>query len=114
MCNSFEFLGLPGHSAEVNVVESGSIFAKNMSELGDRFQLKIPYCRKALYWQVLMNPNNLTEPPDFIMEERFFDVSSDVIKNHVPSLDNWCPSNVKCLLQIILELLDLYKSQQVS
>lgn len=106
--------GLLGTQANIESVESGSIVAKNDYETGDRFVLRMHYCKKSLFWQVIMNANNLTCPPDFIMEDNFLNrIDSQVIKHKVPSLANWCPTNVKCLLNVILELLDLHKEYQI-
>lgn len=61
-----------------------------------------------------MNGNDITKAPDFIMEENFLaNEKEDSIKSKVPSLANWQPNDIKCLLNVVLELLQLYKSYQV-
>ncbi|KAL0275155.1 UNVERIFIED_CONTAM: hypothetical protein PYX00_003105 [Menopon gallinae] len=105
--------GLQGAHAEIRNVESGSIITKREKNIGDRFLLIITYCATKLMWQVLMCPHDLTEPPDFIMQDDFLaNVDVRVIESQVPSLAHWQPTDPKCLLNVVLELLQLYKQYQ--
>lgn len=61
-----------------------------------------------------MNGNDIQKSPDFIMEDNFLNgITENILKSKVPSLANWCPSDVNCLLNVFLELLQLYKNYQV-
>ena len=106
--------GLLKDLADIHSIQCGQILEKNEFQYGDRFQLRILYCKKPLNWQILMNGNDLSKSPDFILEENFLaHETADTIKSNVPSLVNWKPNNVNCLLNVIKELLQLYKSYQV-
>ncbi|KAK6626468.1 hypothetical protein RUM44_008941 [Polyplax serrata] len=107
--------GLLKDSPKIHSIQCGSIIKKNELQYGDRFHLRLLYCRKPLNWQVLMNGNDITVAPDFIMEENFLaSETEDSIKLKVPSLINWDPTDIRCLLNVVLELLQVYKSYQIN
>lgn len=106
--------GLQGAKAEIRNVESGNIFTRRDKNNGDRFLLIITYCTTRLTWQVIMCPHDLNVPPDFIMQEDFLtNMDVSIIESQVPSLAYWQASDPKSLLNVVLELLQLYKQYQV-
>lgn len=85
------------------------------TEETDRISVTLPYASQKLKWEIILDSHNLMSPPDVIAEDGFFEsMSAEIVKRTIPSLGDWRPSDRNCLLNFILELLSLYKANQVS
>jgi hypothetical protein len=74
----------------------------------DRFVLCIPYCGRILKWDVLYNIMYLTYPPDFILPE-----DEDMFQyNNLRTIQTYDHTKPDALLQIVLEIFELYKDHQ--
>ncbi|XP_044732188.1 BRISC and BRCA1-A complex member 2-like [Chrysoperla carnea] len=82
----------------------------------DRFTLSIPYANNILEWTILFDINNLNLGPDFQFDDVTFlsDPDFEIIKNNVPSWNQWDINNSKSLSKIIKELYDFYKQHQIN
>lgn len=83
---------------------------------GNTFTLNIPYAGKNLQWEVLFNDEDPTLAPDFdIINDTFLtDPAIDTISKHLPTLTNWDVKNSKCLVNVVREMLVLYKRYQLE
>jgi len=77
----------------------------------DRFTLKIPYCGKFLQWEVIFDGKQPNVPPDFVLEEgqeHFVNMAN------INSIPKWNPTNKHALLDIVLDIIELYKQYQLK
>lgn len=83
---------------------------------GNTFTLNIPYAGKNLQWEVLFNDEDPSLAPDFdILNDTFLtDPPIDVISKNIPTLTNWNIKNSNSLVNVIKEMLNLYKKYQAS
>jgi len=98
--------GFPGIKYQHSPTFTGS------EEGRDRFQLKIPYGHNNfLTWEVIYNVSQPIMAPDFILEEGD-EFAIPIEKIH--SLKRWKAENPDGLLDIILEMKQVYKDYQKS
>lgn len=99
----------------ISDVQTGLAEEKN-GPCGDRFKLVIPFAGQQISWNVVLDALNPHFPPDFCFDDPSFLAcpKPEFLEEHVPSLLNWNHENPKALLQVIEELLNLYKKHQVS
>ncbi|XP_071441444.1 BRISC and BRCA1-A complex member 2-like [Hetaerina americana] len=83
---------------------------------GDRFKLVIPFAGQQIAWNVVLDALNPHFPPDFCFDDPSFlpCPSPEFLEENVPSLSNWNLENPNALLQVIEELLCLYRKHQVD
>ncbi|XP_046403327.1 BRISC and BRCA1-A complex member 2-like [Ischnura elegans] len=83
---------------------------------GDRFKLVIPFAGQQISWSVVLDALNPHFPPDFCFDDPSFlsSTNPEFLEEHVPSLLNWNPENPNALLQVVEELLTLYRKHQVD
>lgn len=83
--------------------------------VGDRFKMVIPYAGHSITWDVILDSMDQLSPPDFLFNDDFMSdpPAMEEIEKSLPSLVNWDCSNDKALLQLINELLVMYKKYQV-
>lgn len=79
------------------------------------FCINIPYAGRTLNWEVIFDPENYSELPDFEFNDNTFlpEPDIDYIAEHVPSWDAWDLTDSQSLLNILNEFLVLYKKAQV-
>ncbi|KAL1494289.1 hypothetical protein ABEB36_009912 [Hypothenemus hampei] len=80
------------------------------------FMINIPFAGKFLNWEVIFDPENYSELPDFDFNDNSFLCEPDInyISENVPSWDSWDLTNPQCLQNILNEFLSLYKKTQVD
>jgi len=109
------FLGICAGNLKIDNVQSGRPTIET-SNCGDRFKLIIPYAGQSVTWEVVFNSVLPHFPPDFHFDDDTFlsDPEIELIEETVPSLANWDCQDSKSLLNVICELLALYRKYQVS
>lgn len=86
----------------------------DMLSYTDRFSAEIPYAGKVLKWDILFNDEDYSLAPDFVFGDQFLaDPDIDVIERHIPSLAGWDVGDPRCLLNVLRDLVSLYKKHQV-
>lgn len=76
-------------------------------------QLEIPYATRVLTWEVFFLADNLTFAPDFYFNDEFLeDPDPDVLESYVPTLSSWNVEDSDALLNVLKELLALYRHEQ--
>ncbi|KAK9737372.1 Brain and reproductive organ-expressed protein (BRE) [Popillia japonica] len=108
-------IGISGMRPQINLPPSKLDFGYN-TNMGNTFILNIPYAGKNLQWEVIFNDEDPTFAPDFdILNDTFLsDPAIDTISKHLPSLLNWDVKNSKCLVNVIQEMIALYKREQIE
>nr|CAD7198530.1 unnamed protein product [Timema douglasi] len=83
---------------------------------GDHFKLAIPFAGQTIMWDVVFDGNAPESPPDFSFDDLTFLADPDVaiLEKYVPSLAKWDSQDPKALMNVITELLYLYKKHQVA
>lgn len=79
------------------------------------FCIDIPYAGRKLNWEMIFDPEDFSELPDFDFNDYSFLPEPDInyIAENVPSWDNWDLTNSQSMLNILNEFLCLYKKTQV-
>ncbi|KAI4459088.1 brisc and brca1-a complex member 2 [Holotrichia oblita] len=111
----YEQIGISGMHPQINLPPSKLDFDYN-TDMGNTFTLNIPYAGRHLQWEVIFNDEDPTFAPDFdILNDTFLtDPTIDTISKHLPSLANWDVKNSKCLVNVIREMIVLYKKEQLE
>lgn len=88
---------------------------ENLIVVSCHFCIKIPYAGVFHDYEIIFNPDNFNELPDFhfnFME--FLDLDINYITENIPTWDNWDLTNSKSLLNILNEFQILYKKYLVN
>ncbi|VDH98164.1 BRCA1-A complex subunit BRE [Mytilus galloprovincialis] len=101
--------GICGGKARLTDVRSGSVSFIAGCE-GDRFKVLLPYAGQTLTWEVIFDKYSPEESPDFIFGSEDTDFSPDIAD--IKTLVDWDYHNPYALLQVIEELLRMYKAHQ--
>ncbi|CAG9785155.1 unnamed protein product [Diatraea saccharalis] len=82
----------------------------------NQFRLVLPYCSKKLKWEVIFDPSTPWFAPDFRFDDDSFlnNINEEIVEISLPSLSKWNENNPKALSDVISELVQLYKSHQIS
>lgn len=82
---------------------------------GDRFKLSIPYAGQKIVWHVVFNHQRPQFAPNFCFDDESFLADPEIpfLEENVPSLASWNSRDPKALLNVIAELLALYRKHQV-
>ncbi|KAJ5079740.1 brisc and brca1-a complex member 2 [Anaeramoeba ignava] len=83
--------------------------ASHKSPFATRFTIDVLYCFSNFSWEVLFNGNNVLEAPDVILpinQEMIIDFSK------ITSYQSWKSENPECLLNLLQEILSLWKIGQ--
>ncbi|XP_048521016.1 BRISC and BRCA1-A complex member 2 [Dendroctonus ponderosae] len=80
------------------------------------FCINVPYAARVLNWEVIFDPEDYSELPDFEFNDNTFlpEPDIDYIAENVPSWDAWDLTNSQSLLNILNEFLVLYKKSQID
>ncbi|XP_060529089.1 BRISC and BRCA1-A complex member 2-like [Cylas formicarius] len=80
------------------------------------FAIHVPYCGRKLNWEIIFDPENLSELPDFNFNDPSFLAEPDInyIAQHIPSWDHWNLANSHAILNILNEFLALFKKLQIE
>lgn len=96
-----------GNIAVIHAKSGCSNFEKK--PLCDRFKIVIPYGGQSVTWEILFHALYPELPPDFIFDDGNF--KPDI--NDIESLCNWNPDDPASLIQVIQQLLEKYRWQEV-
>lgn len=102
-------VGICSGSISITNPQSGSPHTGNL-ELMDRAKLVIPYGGQTITWEVIFQYDRPECPPDFIFDDPEFEPDITDIK----SLCDWDPDQPEALLDVVKELLDHYRANQVA
>lgn len=82
----------------------------------DRFKLVIPYAGQKITWNVVFNSQKPHFAPDFCFDDDSFLADPDIefLEEALPSLATWNVRDPRALLNVILELLEIYRKHQVE
>ncbi|XP_030761448.1 BRISC and BRCA1-A complex member 2-like [Sitophilus oryzae] len=80
------------------------------------FCVTFPYAGKSLNWEIIFDPEDIRELPDFDFNDYSFLPEPDVnyIADNIPSWDKWDLTNSRAMLNILNEFLVMYKRAQVE
>ncbi|KAF7274202.1 hypothetical protein GWI33_013122 [Rhynchophorus ferrugineus] len=102
------------HRLEKNLIETkqNNFIEQNQNLIvvSCHFCIKIPYAGVFHDYEIIFNPDNFNELPDFhfnFME--FLDLDINYITENIPTWENWDLTNSKSLLNILNEFHILYK-----
>ena len=76
---------------------------------GHYFTFSLPYAAKQIDWEILFNPSNPSQPPDFLCSKDI-DYDPEIYKKVV---QNWNSSSEDSLANLLKELVKIYWVQQV-
>lgn len=82
----------------------------------NNFVLEIPFAGRHLQWEIIFNNEDYQYPPDFDFTNDSFmsDPDVDIITNCIPSLAKWDLTDNHALINVVKELLFLYRKFQVG
>lgn len=108
-------IGICTGNLKINEIQTGRPTIET-TDCGDRFRLIIPFAGQTISWEIVFNSMVPQFPPDFCFDDETFlsDPEIEMIEENVPSLANWDFQDSKSLLNVICELLSLYRKHQVS
>lgn len=80
------------------------------------FCIDVPYAGKILNWEVIFDPEDYSQLPDFDFNDYSFlpEPDIDYIADNVPSWDTWDITQPGSVLKILNEFLALYKKSQLE
>lgn len=80
------------------------------------FNINIPYAGRMLIWEVIFDPEDFSQLPDFDFNDYTFLPDPDInyIAENIPSWDKWDVTDHHAMLNILNEFLALYKKSQVE
>lgn len=85
--------------------------SRSNTEENDTFTVIIPYAGVSLQWQVLFCGADSCGMPDFLIPEHD---GFDPEYKDIPNLVNWDVKNPKSLLNVVKDILSLYKDHQMK
>ena len=77
---------------------------------GHYFTFRIPYSGTCVEWEVLFDPENPAQPPDFVCAD---DINCDS-KTYFQVMQVWDLQTPDSLAKLITQLIQIYKEHQVK
>ncbi|XP_033735949.1 BRISC and BRCA1-A complex member 2-like [Pecten maximus] len=102
-------IGICGAHVRISDIRTGSLSTSKKPN-GDRFQVLLPFAGQTLQWDVIFDCNYPQDPPDFIFAADDSDFCPH--EEDVKSLVNWDSNDPNSLLNVLNELLTLYREHQ--
>lgn len=80
------------------------------------FCIGIPYAGRILNWEIIFDPEDISQLPDFDFNDYSFLSEPDInyIAENIPTWDKWDIRDPQSMLNILNEFLALYKKSQVE
>ncbi|EFX85715.1 hypothetical protein DAPPUDRAFT_308966 [Daphnia pulex] len=98
----------PGGPLELSKVTSEDDFVKPYT--GHHFTFRIPYSGTFVEWEILFDPENPTQPPDFVCAD---DINCDP-DSYCQMMQFWDLQSPDCLAKLVSQLIHIYKEYQIS